>query len=53
MPRKYRQRGKQVKKRGIYSKQVCATTALDKQENLIMESLNLLAYNFVQRLLDL
>lgn len=39
MPRKLHKRGKQVKKRGISSEQVCVATALDRQGNLIMELL--------------
>ena len=37
MPRHSRKRGKQVKKRGISKEQVCITTAIDRQGNLIME----------------
>lgn len=39
MPRKSRKKGKQVKKRGISSEQVCVATAIDRQGNLIMELL--------------
>jgi len=39
MPRKSRKRGKQVKKRGVSNEQVCIATAIDRQENLIMELL--------------
>jgi transposase-like protein len=37
MPREPRKRGKQVKKRGISSEQICIGTAVDKNGNLIME----------------
>lgn len=37
MPRNARKRGKQVKKRGISSEQVCVATAIDRNGNLIME----------------
>lgn len=39
MPRPSRKSGKEVKKRGISSDQVCVATALDRQRNLIMELL--------------
>lgn len=39
MPRKSHKRGKQVKKRGISNEQVCIATAIDRQDNLIMETL--------------
>lgn len=39
MPRKSHKRGRQVKKRGISSEQVCVATAIDRQGNLIMELL--------------
>lgn len=39
MPRPSRKRGKQVKKRGINNEQVCISTALDRQGNLIIELL--------------
>lgn len=39
MPRESRKRGKQVKKRGISSEQVCVATAIDREGNLIMELL--------------
>jgi transposase-like protein len=37
MPRKSRKRGKEVKKRGISSEQVCIATAIDKNDNTIIE----------------
>jgi len=39
MPRKPRKRGKQVSKRGISDEQICIGTALDGNDNLIMEML--------------
>lgn len=37
MPRKSRKRGKEVKKRGISSEQVCVATAIDRNGNLVLE----------------
>jgi transposase-like protein len=37
MPRKSRKRGKEVKKRGISSEQVCISTAIDRSNNIVME----------------
>ena len=39
MPKPSRKRGKQVKKRGISNEQVCVSTALDIQGNLIIKLL--------------
>jgi len=39
MPRPSRKRGKEVKKRGLSSEQVCVATSLDRQGNLIIELL--------------
>lgn len=36
MPREARKRGKEVRKRGISSEQICIGTAIDKNENIIM-----------------
>lgn len=40
MPRKSRKRGKQVKKRGISSEQVCIATAIDRENNIVFEMVN-------------
>jgi transposase-like protein len=37
MPRESRKRGKEIRKRGISSEQICIGTAIDKNGNLIME----------------
>ena len=37
MPRASRKRGKEVTKRGISSEQICICTAMDKNDNIIME----------------
>lgn len=39
MPRKSRKRGKEIKKRAISKVQICVATALDRQDNLIIEPL--------------
>lgn len=39
MPRPSRKRGKQVKKRGISNEQVCISTAIDRNGNIILEPL--------------
>jgi len=37
MPRKSRKRGKEVKLRGISHEQVCVTSAIDRNENIVLE----------------
>ncbi|WP_404988894.1 IS1595 family transposase [Clostridium culturomicium] len=37
MPRPSRKRGKQVKKRGISNEQICIATAIDRNNNIILE----------------
>jgi hypothetical protein len=37
MPRKSRKRGKEVSKRGINKEQICIATAIDRNNNIVME----------------
>lgn len=37
MPRKIHKRGKEIKKRGISNEQICVATAIDRNNNIILE----------------
>lgn len=37
MPRLARKRGKEIKKRGISNEQICVATAVDRNNNIILE----------------
>ena len=54
MPRPARKRGKQIKKRGISNEQVCITTAIDRNGNIILEPLckGRVTYNALERLYE-
>ena len=54
MPRPARKRGKQIKKRSISNEQVCITTAIDRNGNIILEPLckRRVTYNALERLYE-